>query len=173
MRVYVLVVCESVCVQYVGVCVVCPRISYTISHITKHRYYLSNQSLFSLSSPPPPLSLSLSLSLSPSYSSCGTGVNIMDYDIVVREFKPKSCYHIHFRANTIWEGYEALYLSSCGLNSITDFLLQGRLWQITHEGWYAIKQRNQPIQLSLSLYIYIYIYIYTKRIPCGAWEEKN
>ena len=36
--------------------------------------------------------------------------------------------------------------SSCGLNSITVVYLQEWLWhQITHKGWYAIKQRNQTI----------------------------
>ena len=42
------------------------------------------------------------------------------------------------------ERYETHYPSSYGLNSTTTVLLQGRFWHwMTHEGWYAIKQRNQ------------------------------
>ena len=50
------------------------------------------------------------------------------------------------------ERYETPYLPRYWLNSIIAVLLEGWLWHwITHEGWYAIKQRNQTIKIRLSI----------------------
>ena len=53
-------------------------------------------------------------------------------------------YYVRFLTNTLGERHEPSYSSSYGLNSTTTVLLQVWLWHwITHEGWYAIKQRIQ------------------------------
>ena len=52
----------------------------------------------------------------------------------------------------VWTPYSPSY----GLNSITAVLLLRWFWhEITHEGWYAIKQRNQPTYLSSFPSIYL------------------
>ena len=45
----------------------------------------------------------------------GIVVNVLGYDIVVNEFKLQSCYHVHFRSNTLGKGMN----SNSGLNSST------------------------------------------------------
>ena len=53
----------------------------------------------------------------------GVMVKVMDCGIVVSEFVLQSRYYVHFRANTLWERYEAPYPPSYGLNSTTTILL--------------------------------------------------
>ena len=65
-------------------------------------------------------------------------------NIVVSEFKLQSGYYIHLRTNTFEKSMNPLILSGYKLNNTAIILLHGWIWyQITHEGWYAIKQRNQ------------------------------
>ena len=60
--------------------------------------------------------------------------NVLDSDIVVREFELQSRYNVHFRINTLGKGMNLLNLPCTELNSITAVLLQGWFWhQITHE----------------------------------------
>ena len=73
---------------------------------------------------------------------------VLDWDTVVSQFEIQSSYYVHFQMNTTWERYENPDPPSYRLNSITDVLLQGWLWhEITHEGWYAIKHKNQNIRI--------------------------
>ena len=68
---------------------------------------------------------------------------VPNYILKVSKFKCLSRYYIHFWTNTLEKRYEPSYLLSYGLNRIMDVLLQGWLWHlITHEGWYAIKQKK-------------------------------
>ena len=49
-----------------------------------------------------------------------------NFDTVLTEFEIQSRFYIHFLKKCSWERYEASYRpSSCGLNSTTNFLLQG------------------------------------------------
>ena len=69
---------------------------------------------------------------------------MLDCGLKVREFKFQAHYYIHFQTNTLGKGITPNYRS----NSNTNVVLQGWLWyKITHEGWYAIKQRNQRHQI--------------------------
>ena len=74
-----------------------------------------------------------------------TVANVLDCDIVVTKFELKSRYYVYFRTNTFGKKvWSFSYIPSCWLNSTTTVLLLGHLWYwITHEGWYAVKQRNQ------------------------------
>ena len=70
-------------------------------------------------------------------------VKDLDCGIVVNEFELQSDYYVHFRAGTLGKEWTP-YPPSYGLNNTSAILLGGRLWHsITHERWYAIKQRNQ------------------------------
>ena len=68
--------------------------------------------------------------------------NVMTCFIVVSEFERHSRHYVLFLTNTLGKGMGTFL--SCHLISTTAGLLQGwLLYSITHEGWYAIKQRNQ------------------------------
>ena len=71
--------------------------------------------------------------------------NVVDCELVLKEFKLKPHYKIHFQTSTLGKRMNSITpTTSYGLNSITAVLLQGWLWhKMTWEGWYAIKQRNQ------------------------------
>ena len=72
----------------------------------------------------------------------GVVANVLDILIDVSEFELQSSYNVHFWTNTLEKDMNLLILK---LNSTTNILLQEWLWhKITHEVWYAIKQRNQP-----------------------------
>ena len=75
----------------------------------------------------------------------GVPRNVLDCDIVVSAFELQLHYQVHFRTNILGKGMNPLILFSpnCGLDSTTTFLLKGWIWcWITHESWYAIKQRS-------------------------------
>ena len=44
--------------------------------------------------------------------------NVLDYDIMVGEFEPYSCYYVHFWINTLWKDMEFLPLSVQGMSYI-------------------------------------------------------
>ena len=70
----------------------------------------------------------------------GVVSDILDCNIVVSEFELLSRYCIHFWTNMLGEGINP----SNGLNGTTSVRLHLWLWyEVTHEVWYAIKQRNQ------------------------------
>ena len=71
--------------------------------------------------------------------------NVPDSNIIVSKFEPQSHCYVHFQTNTLRRGMYSFILSpSYELNSTTAVFLQRQLWyQITHEGWYAIKT-NKP-----------------------------
>ena len=76
------------------------------------------------------------------------------------EDKLQSHYYIHFQTNTLEQVMNPLIPSPrYSSNSTTTILLQGWLWNnITHKGWYAIKQRSQTkytYRLKSSFHIYI------------------
>ena len=58
----------------------------------------------------------------------GVVVNTMDCGTVVSEFKLKSHYYVHFQTITLWERYEPPHPPSYGLNSTTNVLLEGWIW---------------------------------------------
>ena len=81
----------------------------------------------------------------------GVIVKAIDCEIIVSKFELQSCYYVHFRKQYPWEMYEPPYSSGYGLNRTTIVLLEGWLWhQITYKGWYAIKQRQKPINVKLT-----------------------
>ena len=61
---------------------------------------------------------------------------VLDCNIVVSKFELQLCYDIHFWTNTLGKGMNLLIPPVVSITTV----LQGWLW---HEGWYAIKQRNQ------------------------------
>ena len=69
--------------------------------------------------------------------------NVQDCDIVESEFELKSRYNVHIQVNTLRKSIEPPVSLCYLLKSITALILQGRFWNwITHNLWYAIKQRN-------------------------------
>ena len=46
---------------------------------------------------------------------CGVVANVLDCDIIVREFKIQWCYKIHFQTNTLGKGKNSLFLQDMGL----------------------------------------------------------
>ena len=58
----------------------------------------------------------------------GVMVKAMDCGLVVSEFVLQSRYYLHFRANTLWNGMNPTYPSSCWVNSTTTVLLSEWLW---------------------------------------------
>ena len=60
----------------------------------------------------------------------------------VNEFEPLSPYYVHIWINPLGGRYESFYFTSYELSWITACNLRIAL---THEGWYAMKQRKQPI----------------------------
>ena len=77
---------------------------------------------------------------------------MLDSDTVVREFKQQSLYNLYFRTNTLTEGRNALICLAIV------FPQRWILYELNHEDWYAIKQRNQTIYRLLAL-LKIVIYI--------------
>ena len=74
----------------------------------------------------------------------GVMAKVLDYSLEISEFELQSRYYVHFQTTTFEKAMKTAYPSSYRLNSITGILLQEWVWHlITHEGWYAIKQRNQ------------------------------
>ena len=47
-------------------------------------------------------------------SPCGAAANVLDYEIVVSEFKLQSCYYIHFQTNTLGKGMNMLIPQAMG-----------------------------------------------------------
>ena len=81
---------------------------------------------------------------------CGIMANVLDCNIIVKEFKLQSCYYIYFQTQ---EKYKITdYPSpSYRLNSVTAVLLQGWLWHwITHQVWCTIKTKKPTIILAIS-----------------------
>ena len=92
--------------------------------------------------------------------SCGVAANMLNCNIDVNEFELQSCYYVHFWTNTLGEKYEPPYLP--GIDNQYHYYSSTRmaLALITHESWYAIKQRN-PIKQTYCTYIFILaFYIY-------------
>ena len=77
----------------------------------------------------------------------GVVVNELYCDIVECEFELQSRYYVHYHTNTLGNGTTPPPVM--GYCSIT---VLGWLWhEIIHEGWYAIKQRNQTYSQSHSI----------------------
>ena len=102
----------------------------------------------------------------------GVMTKVLDCGLEVNEFELQSSYCFHFWTNTLLKGMNPRILPpSYEWNSTTIVLLQGWLWyQITHEGWYAIKQRSRIktkiVYLSVRgilIFGQLYIYIFGKR----------
>ena len=86
------------------------------------------------------------LSIPQTVRECPRGVMVKPKNrgFVVSDFELQSPYYLHFRTNTLGKVMNPL---SYGLDSTTTVLLEEWLWHyITHEGWYAITQRNQTTQ---------------------------
>ena len=77
-------------------------------------------------------------------SSWGSVSNLLDCDILVKQFELQSSYYVHFRTNTCRKRKDSFdLLPSFGLNNTTTVFLQGCIWhKITHEDYYAIKRKN-------------------------------
>ena len=55
--------------------------------------------------------------------SCVAMAKVLDYNIIVSEFKLPSCYYIYFWTNTLGKGIEPPYSSCYGLNNTTAIFL--------------------------------------------------
>ena len=91
-----------------------------------------------------------------------------EYDIVVSEFELQSHCYIHFRINKLGKDMNLFIPLSNGLNSTLTVPLKGWVghW-ITHEGWYAIKQRFQNIKLIDSSLI-LFLGLYSSNLFCNS-----
>ena len=70
--------------------------------------------------------------------------NVLDCDLEVKQVRTLVALQCSLSNYYTWKKHKLSYPSSYGLNSITTLLLQEKLWhKITHNGWYAIKQRSQ------------------------------
>ena len=93
----------------------------------------------------------------------GVVANELDWDIIVG-LNTSSSITFHFGLMASGKAW-TLYSRSYGLDNTTTILLQGWLWYyITHEGWYAITQRNQTnplwsLSLSFTLYFSVFLYV--------------
>ena len=94
----------------------------------------------------------------------GVMVKALDCGIVVSKFAQLRSLSDKYP----WERHEPPYPPSYGLNIITTVHLGGWIWNwITHEGWYAIYQKNQLQFCSMSWYYYFFFSFWNilKKLP--------
>ena len=81
---------------------------------------------------------------------------MQDCDILVTELKFQPCYRINLQNNTFGKGMRPLIFGTTKGQIVQWLFKQRWLWhEITHEGYYADKQRNQMISVCLSVCLFL------------------